>query len=210
MKKSRHLSRRQISNKWTVKIKLSELKEMAVKSGNLRKLADSFADANKDEWAKYPHVADIDDMQVTHSANHYVLFKDGAPVAHFQVDVLTKDSAVVDGVWVASEMSGKKVFSRFLWFLKTREHYSVIQFGDVHSQETHQLLAAGGLSRFQKCWKNSSTGEVVQFNAETIDDFYKSSKWKLVLESNDDSFDDFPRFTKGENWIKEAYEWQVE
>ena len=190
-------------------MKLSQIKEMAIKGGHLRKLANDFADKHKHEWFNFPHVADIDDMEVRHFKNVYVLFKDANPIAHFQVDAVAGNIAIVDGVWVAEIMSNKKVFSRFLWFLKSREHYSKIQLGDVHSHETYQLLIAGGLSRFQKYWKNSSTGEIIPYDVSSVEDFYRSSKWKLFLESHDDSFDDFPRFNGG-GWIKESYEWQIE
>lgn len=193
-------------------MKIRDIYEMAIKSGNLRKLADTFASSHKHEWLSYPHIADIDEMQVLRYENHYVLLKDGALIAHFQIDPVPHDNsaAIVDGVWIAEHAAGQKIFSRFLWFLKSREHRSKLIFGDVHSSETYDLLKAGGLSRFKKSWEDNSTGSKIDFDPSTMDEFYTRSKWKLVFECYDDSFDDFPRFTLDENWIKETYEWQIE
>jgi len=190
-------------------LKLIDLHEMAIKSGDLRKLADEFATKNVEKWKQFPHIADIDSFKVRRSENHYVLFDDDVCIAHFQVDENGPSSVIVDGVWVKLEYSGKKIFSKFLWFLKSREHYSKIVLGDVHSIETYNLLKSGGLSRFKKSWENKNS-EKINFDTNSIDDFYGNSKWKLVLECSDDSFDDFPRFTEQKHWIKEAYDWQIE
>jgi hypothetical protein len=92
---------------------------------------------------------------------------------------------VVDDVWVEESWRLKKLFSKFLLFLKTKLNQSRIVFGDVHSDETYQALRSGGFRAFKKHWENSA-GETAEFSKDTVAQFYGAGGWKLVLECTAD------------------------
>lgn len=94
--------------------------------------------------------------------------------------------------------------------MKSREGYDKILLGDVHSEETMHLLKSGGLSKFEKYWWNTSTAKREDFDLTNTLKYYRTDNWKLVLENKRSDFANFPRFTTGNQWIKEDYSWQIE
>lgn len=191
-------------------MKLQQLFEMPIMAKNLRSEADSFAERNKDSWSKLPHTADIDNFKIKSKGRKFSLWDNDICVAFFDVDKIPNHYVIVDDVWVSKEYSNKKIFSKFLWFLKSRLNEPKIIFGKVHSEETVNLLRHGGLSKFKKSWINLKTDELKEFSKDEIDEFYSNPNWSLMLENYSEEFHDFPKFSTDESWIKESYDWQIQ
>lgn len=175
---------------------------------NFDKIAQQAADYNYEKWKSAAHIADIDNYQVHLSPPIYSLWNDNDMVAFFQV-LPTDDYAEVDNVWVNQSYQNQKIFSKFLWFLKTRENYSKLLIGNVHSPKMQEIML--GLSRFDKFWYNIETKEKHDFDEEKTDEYYSfvsPTKWQIMLE-NHGNFDNWPRFTNHIEYIKEDYNWQI-
>lgn len=185
--------------------------EMTMRMGSLDNIATSFVNKNKQRWFDSgKHIGDIDEFTVKSLNGMYSMWDAARIVACSSLDIVPNNHAIVDQVWVDPEYRGKKLFSKLLWFFKTRMNCPKLLIGDIHSSDMQQVIA--GLSRFKKSWINISTGEVKEFSPETADEFSSwggKTKWRLMLE-NEYDFSDFPRFTTGNNFIKEAYDWQIE
>lgn len=177
--------------------------EMAIRGGNFEMPAAKFAADHEEKWKKSDVIANLDDMDVRKSGDFYNLWS-GDELVFFSKVTKKDDGHVVDDVYIAPKFRGKQIFSKMLLFFKTREHMNRLIFGDVHSDDTVSLLKSGGFKLFKKYWVNKQ-GEVKDFSPATVDDFYKTGNWKLVLENFDDSFDDYPRFSGG-GYIKESYD----
>ena len=186
------------------------LDEMAYKANSLRSVADKFAEMNYHKWKMFPHVGDIEEYAVRSDGKYYTLWDGEVPVLYVKtLPMIHIECLEVDDIWIKSEYTGKKLLSKMLWFLKSREQYSRLCLGDVHSDDTVSILKKGGLSKFKKFWMDSVSGELINFDPNDIDRYYNnSSRWKLVLENVDD-YSEFPRYTNGD-WIKESYDWQIE
>jgi hypothetical protein len=184
--------------------------EMTWRAGNLDSTSATFVGKNKDYWYREgKHVGDIDQFAVRKTSTMYTLWDSETIVACANIDVIPGHYAIVDDVWVAPEYRGQKIFSKMLWFFKTRENQPKLVLGDIHSATMQEVVK--GLSRFNKHWMNK-TGEVKDFSLDTLNDFYSyggKTGWRLVLENAYD-FSDFPRFTDGKSWIRESYDWQIE
>ena len=204
-------------------MKLNQIMEMPIQGGQLRSQADSFASMIEPKFTEVEPIADIDNMSVKKIAAgngfHYALFSGSEMVLVAFVKPTDKNMypvlkssaqkmAEVDDVWVKKEFEGKKLYSKFLWFLKSREGYHRLMLGKVQSDDTINFLKAGGLSKFDKTWQNTATGGVEKFDSSEMDKFYKTQNWRLVLESDSTEFDDYNRFNTG-RWIQESYDWQI-
>lgn len=204
-------------------MKLQNLLETPLRGGDLRQAADTFASSGVAlSFKDIEPIADIEEFKVKKlqkgNAFNYALFVGDDMVLIALVKPLNKmmypllkideKAAEVDDVWVAKEFEGKRLYSKFLWFLKSREGYHQLLMGKVQSDVTIAFLKAGGLSKFEKTWRNTATGEVRAFNPAAMDEFYGTSNWRVVLESTSTEFDDYNRFNEG-NWIQESYDWQI-
>lgn len=196
------------------------LNEMPIKAVNLRSDADKYAQSLANYYAsnknKFTHVGDIEEFKVLRDLYFwFVIDSTDSMVLTAKVSKIPPEGAVIDDVWVDSTQSGKKLFSKFLWFLVSREGIKPLFFGNVHSEETYDLLKLGGFSKFKKTWVNDFEGSAIPFDVNDIDKFYLSSRWKLKLESTE-QLEELIREVKstkfnqiGESWIRLCYDWQL-
>lgn len=208
-------------------MKLHELKEMAIRGGDFRSLADSFAQRYKDYFennkSEFKHIGDIETYYCYQNKSMIFLFDKDRMIfiCSYDMSPHVKGAMKIDSVWMDKDYEGKKIYSKILWFLRSREGVTKLVLGDQHSDDTYKLLKAGGLSRFNKTWINTRTGEEENFSTENIDKFYAkaSSDWKLVLESNEDGdslTEDVKNFRYSFmtdvsfGYVNSAYDWQID
>lgn len=195
-------------------MKLSEIKnvnEMAIRGGDMRTVADKFAARNEPLLKNSKHVGDIDSFNVKSDGKFFSLWSDDEMIALLKLDVIPNAHVIVDDLWVKDSFRGKKILSKLLWFLKSRENHPKILLGKVHTDDTQELLRAGGLSRFKRSWFNNTTGKVVDFDPKNIDKFYGDGQWSVMLEQVDCEFTQMSRFNTLEaGFVSQAYDWQIE
>jgi len=170
---------------------------------NFDSTAEEFGKMNQKRWlTNGKHIGDIENYKVLQNGIHYSLWSNDTLVAFTSL----KDSNnEVDDVWVNADYRQQKIFSKILWFYKTRLHRSKLILGPVHSETMQEVVK--GLSRFEKSWVNIRTNEVMPFDAATLDNFYSRmgiTAWRLMLENNGD-FTGWPMFNTGSSFIKENY-----
>lgn len=197
-------------------MKIKDLFEQPIMGGELRDAANKWAKTIQkqfeDEPESFQYTADIDEFKVLKRNNFYCLL-DHQIIAIMKV-IPSQRICEVDDVWVDETYVGKKIFSKMLWFLKSREGFDTIIFGSIHSSETIAAIRNGGFSKFRKSWINPFTSEKKDFDPADMDSYYNTSRWKFVLESTEE-LDDLvdlvkdARFSNGESWIKESYDWQI-
>lgn len=184
---------------------------MTMRGGNFSSIAERYGKEHQISWrTEGKHIGDIDNYQVKQYEHFYSLWDKDLLIGF---NSLTKDKSdapiVVDIVWINPDYQGKKIFSKMLWFYKTRLGHSKLMLGDIHSLAMQEVVKSG-LSRFKKSWLKNKTSE--PFDIKTLDKYYdhsKSTGWQLVLE-NDGDFSNWPKFTDGKDYIKESYDWQIE
>jgi hypothetical protein len=194
-----------------MKIKDVVVKEMSIAIGNIDKGLSKIADKMKDKWINGEYVGDIEDSKILKLDNVYSMWDDLNLISYVSVTPLQNIKDIVEiNYWTSPEYRGKRVISMFLWFLKTRQNFSKMIIGGVHSDDTINMLRNGGLSHFNKKWINLKTGETVQYDrTKDIDDNksyepYRSrlaqTEWRLMIENAGD-FGDWPRFNKDANLV---------
>jgi hypothetical protein len=174
-----------------------------MKAPSLAILTQKFVNTNIDKWNSSPHIGDIENYQVKKHDNQYSIWDTNTLIATSSLN-----NHIVDQVWVNPEYRGQKIFSKLLWFYKTRENMSPLILGPIHSAEMQEVVK--GLSRFKKYWSNGH--ETRPFSIDTLDNFYSyeaPTEWSLYLE-NSGNFSDWPRFTTGNAFIKEDYNWIIQ
>ena len=182
-----------------------------MRGGNFSSIAERYGKEHQASWkTEGKHIGDIDNYQVKQYEHFYSLWDKDLLIGF---NSLTKDKSdapiVVDIVLINPDYKGKKLFSKMLWFYKTRLGHSKLMLGDIHSLAMQEVVKSG-LSRFKKSWLKNETSE--PFDIKTLDKYYdhsKSTGWQLVLE-NDGDFSNWPKFTDGKDYIKESYDWQIE
>jgi hypothetical protein len=186
------------------------MNEMTMAGPNLDKLATKFANNAKDILATGFHIGDIDHFTVKQYKNFYSLWDKGIFVA--TASLSNDHIPIVDQVWVDNEYRGQKVFSKMLWFFKTRLNNPKLLLGNVRSTDMQEVVK--GLSRFKKFWYKD--GIVEPFDANTLDKYYnrlQPTGWHLLLENVGD-FSNWPKFNNSldglPDYIKESYDWQIE
>ena len=199
-------------------MKLADLKEMAVRGGDLRNVADVFAKQFHIDYPKikhnFKHIGDIDNLAVYSNSSYYLLLEDEKIVLICKTENIQNYGTMIDDVWVDSTLSGKGLFSKILWFLYSRQNLHPLYFGAVHSDETYELLKRGGFSKFKKTWVNDYLNAEEPFDKDNLDKYYTSSKWKLKLEATDElkelkeEVSQFRFLIDG--YTKCAYDWQIE
>jgi hypothetical protein len=194
-------------------MKLHELKEMAIRGGNLTSQAEEHAKRMEVYLKDAKHIGDIDSFQVKQKGKEYGVYKGDELVAIANLDPIPNAYSIIDNLWVKESFRGKKILAKLLWFFKSRENHNKILFGKGHTDDTVDLLKANGLSLFKKYWFDPITGKEEKFDPNTVDDYYGSgkSRWSLMLEHNgDDSFLNMPKFNTLEaGYISQAYDWQI-
>jgi hypothetical protein len=194
-------------------MKLCELKEMAYRGGNLTSQADKFAARNEPILKNSEYIGDIDDFKVKFDGRFYSIWNKEEMTALIRTEK-TDDYVKVDDLWVKNSFRGQKILAKLFWFLKSREKYGKLLIGNLHSDDTYEIIKSGGLSKFKRSWYDAKTKNKIDFDIKTVDDFYKVEKksWSLMLESElDCEFLNMPKFNTVEaGYISQAYDWQIE
>lgn len=174
---------------------------------NLDNLDTQYAKDHKAYWKSHgQHIADIQEYQVLATSVpdsdmvNYSLWNQDDLVAY-----VTLHGHQVRNSWVDVQHRGQRIFSKMLWFFKTRLNINPLIIGDVHSRHMQEVIQ--GLSRFHKQWINMATGETRDFLPGNQDEFYSytgPTGWQLMLE-NSGNFVDWPRF-RGQDFVREAYD----
>lgn len=179
---------------------------MTMRGGDFNTAANKFVDARKDEWKKNgKHVGDIENFTVLQDGYYFSVWDNDTIVACTSLTGYA-DTNIVDEVWVNPDYRGQKLFSKLIWFYKTRLNRNNILIGQVHSKDMQEVIK--GLSRFDKYWYNTKTKEKKPFSLDTLDDFYSYTQvtpWRLMLE-NDGDFSSWPKFTEGKSFMLESYD----
>jgi hypothetical protein len=170
-------------------MKLSDLVEMAMRGGNLTARADAWAAKLEisvlHNLNDHPIIGAIGDLVVRKKFLTVTVWSGEKMVLAAKVDPVPGAYCMIDDIWTALELRGQKLFSKFLLFLKIDQGYTKLAFAELHSDDTYDLLKAGGLKAFKKHWENYH-GEVADFSPNTIDEFYGAGHWKLILENTAD------------------------
>jgi len=204
-----------------------ELEEAPVAGGDFRPVADQFAGSYKKFYelhsSEFKHVGDVETYPCYQHGLLFFLLDAGQIIFICKLEdfYYENNAKKLDSVWLDSAYQGKQIFSKMLWFLRSREGYTKLVLGDIHSQDTRNLLRRGGLSKFDKTWVNINTREREKFSPETMDKFYlnNNSVWKLLLESNAEG-DDLAKKVKefrysfmtdlNLGYTNAIYDWQIE
>ena len=188
-------------------MKIDEISEMTMRGPDYNDIAHKLAKDNVEKWQTGKHIADIEQFKV--KVNDSEQLPGALLYTLWDKDTLVAFAAVighneVDGVWVNPDYRGQRIFSKILWFFKTRLNKSPLILGDIHSKDMQEVIK--GLSRFEKKWINIRTQEIQPFSLDTLDNFYSSARptaWRLMLE-NDGEFN-WPMFRTGMQFMKEDY-----
>lgn len=198
-------------------MKIKEIiSEEPMASGDLRPMADNFARSfisNLDKIRnRFKHIGDIDSYKIYSADSIYFLELEGIVKAIFRIENATKYG--IDDVWIAKDTAGQRLFSKILWFLVSRLKLTPLYFGNIHSQETYNIIKWGGFKKFKKSWVNKFTDEEISFSLDTMDDFYGSTKWRLKLEPNkklQEIIEEVENSIYNMNgWIRTNYDWQLD
>jgi len=156
------------------------------------------------------HIGDIDKFVVKKYNNFYSLWDNAIFVAMASLN--NEYIPIVDHVWVNKDYRGQKIFSKMLWFFKTRLNHPQLLLGDIHSSDMQEVVK--GLSRFTKSWYKDGT--IKPFDLKTLSSYYsplQPTGWHLLLE-NTGNFSNWPKFNNSldglPDYIRESYDWQVE
>jgi hypothetical protein len=169
-------------------MKLKELTEMSIRGGNLTAQSDVWAAKRESELlsnANNEQIGKIDSFVVKQHLFTVSVWDGNQMIGIATIDNIPNQYCLIDNLWVISSLRGKKLLSKLLLFLKIDRGYNKLALADVHSDDTYDLLKAGGLKSFKKHWENRQ-GKIEEFSVDTIDDFYGAGWWKLVLENTED------------------------
>jgi len=184
--------------------------EMTVKAEiNFDRFALNFVNQQKDIWDDLgTHIGDIEKFKIKQYGIMYSLWDGDKVVACAS---LSEDTIpLVDHVWVDEDYRGQKLYSKLLWFFKTRLGHSRILLGDTHSRNMQEIVV-NGLSGFTKSWYSTETGENEPFDKNSLDKYYsdntKPTEWRVMLE-NFGTYQNWPKFS-GNDFIRDHYDWQI-
>ena len=175
-------------------MKLIELHEMTMRVGNLDKNATEFAERNSTRWLEDgAHVGDIEKFTIRKLYDVYSVWDSDELIACCTADKIPNNPAIVDRLWVKKERRGEKILSKLLWFLKSREGFDRMLLGNMHSDDTAEMIK--GLRAFTKSWYKDGASE--PFSIDTTDRYYSNKQptgWQLMLENTYDFTAEMPRF----------------
>lgn len=185
-------------------MKISDVFELSMRAGDMGPLADQFAERNAEAWRTGKHVGDIETLKVLLKGQTYSVWDGDEVVASVNADVVPNNYTAIDAAWVKGDRRGERLFSKVLWFLKTREGHDRLLLGKIHSRDTQEVIK--GLRAFTKTWVKD--GEVEPFSPDTLDRFYSASGptgWQLMLENVVLSAD-WPKFFTSANFVLEGFD----
>lgn len=169
-------------------MKLSDLKEMTVKTSDTSYWSSKFFNSEFKNIDEYEYTADIEHIKVfkkDHGKNGiiYLLTLDDEPVGFYQVLVLDQNKCELSVAYLDEKFRKQKITQKFLFFLKSREHYSFIRLGDYHSPGTVELVKSLP-KMFDVYWVKDN--ERIEYDEKEIDNFYSKkipTGWHIVLEN---------------------------
>ena len=178
------------------------ISEMTWRGPDYSNLAKKFGEEHSELWLTHgKYIADIEQYQVRQYNDYYSLWYRNQLIAYTSLN----DKNIVDDIWVKEEYRGQKIFSKMLWFYKSRLAKNPLFLGKIHSPDMQEVVK--GLSRFKKQWHNIKTGQNEPFDIDTLNNFYSSggsTDWRIMIENTGD-FSDWPMFKTGSSYIKEDY-----
>lgn len=193
---------------------LQDLLEMTMLAGSLDYNMSRFLPMYAKKFPEsYKHVGDIEDVQVWFDDTDkiYLIIRE-KPEGWFYV-VENSLGFEIKGAYLLPSLRGKRLFEKFIWFLKKHEGMSLIVLGDVHSDITKQVVSKlVDADRFTVSWYNINTKEKVNFHDQPELGYSRagSTKWRVIIE-NDGDFSDWPRFyDPSKPDIKQWYDFLIE
>lgn len=204
-------------------MKLSDLKEMAIKGPSMENL-DLFFRTEFKNINEYDYTADIElkthkdvDILKVYKKDYgtkgiiYLLRFNDENVGFYQVMEKSSKFCQLLTAYLDKNFRRQKITQRFLIFLKTREGYSSIELGDIHSPDTIELIKSLP-QMFNVYWVKD--GEKIEYNKNEIDKYYSKTydtEWQIVLENDCKTMVDWPRFFEERDpGIKKFYSCFVE
>lgn len=181
-------------------MKLSDLKEMTVKTTDPSSWSKKFFDNEIKKIDQYQHTADIEHIKVfkkdykKNGGIIYLLILNEEPVGFYQILELESNKCELSVAYLDEKFRRQKITQKFLFFLKTREHYSTIRLGEYHSPGTVELVKTLPRMFDVYCVKD---GEKIEYNKNEIDKYYSKTYdtgWQIVLENDCKTMIDWPRF----------------
>lgn len=179
-------------------MKISDITE-TLRSSSLEKTA---AEQLKTlDMSGYIHIGDMEHFDVMRNDIGFVLLdtKDKTRAGLFVVKSSDELPEYMDIIlaYVDPKYRGRKIFEGFLWFIKSRLNYNIIQFGNSHTDDMIKTLKVLSKGPFNLKWKNIKTGEEVLYDANTVDQYYgtklKRTEWRVIAENQAD-FSDWPKY----------------
>lgn len=155
------------------------------------------------------HIGDFDGYrilkkQITDTKFWVVMFDDLTPALAMQCNMLTECSrqfVEIQVAYVYPGYSGRKLFERGLFFLKSIEKYNVMIDNHVSAAALSSLEKIFQTKRFAMQWLDTATGECVPYSPEQVGDFVdyvNVTKWRLILEQSPSY--SLPRFQSDDDY----------
>jgi hypothetical protein len=153
-------------------MKLSDLKEMTMKAGDLSSSLKGYFEQVLKHQHEYEHVGDIEGIKVLKKEQLYLLMSQEVGAGFFEVKP-TSEHALLNVGYIAEEFRGKGILEKFILFLKIHENFSKILLGDVHS-----VMMVTALKKLSKKFKASwvKGAEKVEYDPANVADFYHDMK----------------------------------
>lgn len=202
-------------------MKLSDLKEMTMKTSDTSYWAVKFFNREFKNISEYKHTADIEHIKVFKKDHGkvngiiYLLTMNEEPVGFYQILELEPNKCELSVAYLDEKFRRQKITQKFLFFLKTREHYSTIRLGEYHSPGTIELVKTLPKS-FDVYWVKDD--EKIKYDEKEIDKFYSKripTGWYIVLENfgvyTNGNEKGWPRFFEdGDPGMKKFYDYFLE
>ncbi|MGI0075918.1 MAG: hypothetical protein ACREAU_00750 [Nitrosopumilaceae archaeon] len=176
-------------------MKLSDLKEMTVLTGNVswNNVKNTFEFLEKEG----KHVGDLDGYQIYSASYKNEIFY-GIKQDNEIISAINFRHASIDGkpvleigtAYTKEAYRQNDLPKRILFFINQQDNLSIIDYGAVSSDGVKFWKSLGRTSRFEMSWYNIKTGDKEPYDYRT--DTYEPSKyrdhkmtdWRILLESH--------------------------
>ena len=185
----------------TIKQHIQLIDEMAFPLVNMDVKSAEYVVSNKHLWKDQgSYIADIEQFRVVELNAVYSLWDQNEVIAC--ATILNNSLPTVTDVWVKEELRGQKIFSKMLWFFKTRLGYTNLLLGNSHSPTMQEVIK--GLSFLQRCWYNPDTNVKEPYDIATVEKYYQYpfDEWHILIEHAEQY--NWPMFN-GNGFIYENY-----
>jgi len=174
------------------------------RAGSLDKISTKFVNQNLDKWkSDSNYVADMDDFKIKQDGMFYTVWDNDTLALSSSLNI-DQSPPIVDHVWINPAYRGQHLFSKIMWFYKTRLGHSQLLLGSVHSKDMVEVLKY--MPRFHKFWVKDN--QKIPYDSNTIDQFYSYTEptgWLILLENN--GIFNWQKINTGWDYIKESYDW---